>query len=372
MSSTSLSRQNMAAPIQSNSYYYPPQVYSNSNKADGYYNYNDQFQGDSFVNNRAQEQHKKEINWKKWLTIGGLAAIGTFLLASVLGRSSTPVPNDVLTSKRPTTTFKDVAGMTDIKDMLNQKILNPINDPSINKKYQKWGIEQPSGFLFAGPGGTGKTYIAECLAGELGTDLYEIKASEVGSAWAHETSKNISKAIDDVICKAEKSDKPVVLFFDELDSIVRKRTSDTKKYEAEEVNTILQKVQNLHKKNIILIGATNCPGMLDKPALRPGRFNTPIIFRLPNLEEREDLFKLSLRNSSKEVVGNFLNNKEALKKVAQAAEGFSNADIKDIVREGLTMACNNGASEIDETYFLKVIENLNLQKEMEKFQSSFT
>ncbi|MFA6530254.1 MAG: AAA family ATPase [Candidatus Micrarchaeia archaeon] len=220
----------------------------------------------------------------------------------------------------------DVGNYDDVKQELRDSIIMPLEKKELSYTY---GIKPPAGILLFGPPGTGKTMLMRALAKELKYGFYYIKSSDILSQWYGESEKNISE-----LFTAARHNSPSILFFDEIDSIGKKRTG----YTADDVgprilSILLQEIDGFKgsKSSVMVVGATNVPQQLDSALLRPGRFDKIIYMHLPEAEGREKIFQVSLAKVPCDEDIDF-------KRLAVKTERFSGADIKNVVDEAVRMA----------------------------------
>ena len=196
----------------------------------------------------------------------------------------------------------------------------------IHEAYKKFNVWIPTGMLFYGPPGTGKTFITKKLAQELWAGLIKKSVWEFGSSYIHATSKNIR----DFFAQAkEASEKwPTILFLDEIDSLLSKRTNNVDANKAEEVSQFLQEFNALDEApNLIVIAATNRPDHLDSAILRSGRLDKKIYIWAPDFEARKELFQIFIEKEKKPHKNlNF-------EKLAKLTEWYVAADIEAICDE---------------------------------------
>ncbi len=209
--------------------------------------------------------------------------------------------------------FEAVAGMDTLKEELKDSFIKPLrfkflveklrkewaekkekNHELVEKlyaEYEKFKISIPTGMLFYGPPGTGKTFITKKLAEELGCGFISKNMGEFGSSYLHQTTKNIK----DFFAWAKKAaeNEPIILFLDEIDSLVSARTTNVDANKAEEVSQFLQEFNGLEDApNLIVIAATNRPDHLDSAILRSGRLDKKIYLGPPDEVARRELFKM--------------------------------------------------------------------------------
>lgn len=217
----------------------------------------------------------------------------------------------------------DVGGYEDVKQELREAILLPLQKKELAYAY---GLTVPKGILLFGPPGTGKTMLMRALAKELKYNFIEVRCSQILSQWYGESEKNVAE----VFTNARKA-APTILFFDEIDSVAKKRTSMAEGLDTvgpRVLTTLLQEMDGAVKSNkvVMVVGATNLPSELDPAILRPGRFDKIIYMHLPDPEARKAVFRVHLRKLT-------LAPDVDLDVLAKRSERFSGADIKNIVEE---------------------------------------
>lgn len=196
------------------------------------------------------------------------------------GMNTIPSAPKKVVGEKPSHTFKDIEGMTDLKDRLlraGQEIVKPSNQ------------DRPrNGILLYGPPGTGKTFIAEGLAGELGLRILKVNFGELASKWVNQTTEQVMAILTEAQYNA-----PIVLFMDEIDAILvdRSKVSRADSEEARLVSSLLPKIEALRRAGVLVMGATNLLESLDKAAIREGRFDFKI--EVPNPDE-EARFAIAL------------------------------------------------------------------------------
>ncbi len=182
--------------------------------------------------------------------------------------------------------LKDIAGMTKLKEMVTEGFINVLKHNECAKAY---GIKPPSMLLY-GPAGCGKTFFAEKMAEEVGIHFMKIVPDDLACTWVHGTQQKIGE----VFKKAEKA-APTLLFFDEFDAMVPRRSGDeNNQHYDSEVNEFLCMLNNAADRGIYVLAATNHPERIDKAVLRTGRIDEMIYVDMPDAEARQSLFDLAL------------------------------------------------------------------------------
>lgn len=219
--------------------------------------------------------------------------------------------------------FADVAGMDDIKAMLQQKVIFLIKNP---EKASKYKLNAPNGMLLYGPPGCGKTFFAEKFAEEAGLNYIFVKGSDIGSTYIHGTQGKIA----DLFTEAE-SKAPSVICFDEFDAMVPKRSdSDTHTMVNSEVNEFLSQMNNCSTRGIFIIGTTNQKELIDPAVLRKGRMDLHVLVPAPDLETRKRMFDLYLKDRPCDGTDTL--------ELAQLTDNYSSSDIAYIVNDAALVA----------------------------------
>ncbi len=214
--------------------------------------------------------------------------------------------------KQKKLSFKDVADMEDVKKALKEAIELPMKYEEVLREFD---ITPPKGILLFGPPGTGKTYIVKACEGEFNINMFYVSGAEILQK-GFEYGGNVIK---DIFNKARDA-APAIIFLDEIDSIAPKRQGMNPI-----LGELLQQLDGIKSlKNVIVIGATNLPELMDEALLRPGRFDKIIYVKPPNKSVREEMFNIHL--------GKFSSYFD-VSKLSSLTEGFSAADISDICKE---------------------------------------
>jgi SpoVK/Ycf46/Vps4 family AAA+-type ATPase len=225
---------------------------------------------------------------------------------------------ELIMKEKPNVTWDQVIGLDDAKSALRESIVYPTKRPDL------FPLGWPKGMLLYGPPGTGKTMLAAATANEMDGYFINVDASSMMSKWLGEAEKNVSKLFAMARQYAEKEGKPVILFVDEVDSLLGSRNSEVGG-EVRTKNQFLTEMDGVNGKGkqlmLYVIGATNKPWSLDWPFLR--RFQKRIYVSLPTQEAREHLFEEYTAPLSKNYN---VNNTE----LAKLFDGYSASDIKDV------------------------------------------
>ncbi|MDR2756078.1 MAG: ATP-binding protein [Planctomycetaceae bacterium] len=194
-------------------------------------------------------------------------------------------------SRGSTLTFADVAGLSEVKETLMQRVVLPFRFPD---KLAKYGLKSGGGMLFYGPPGTGKTLLARAVAGELGLPFYLIKSSEILSQYYGQSTKNLAELFE----QARNESNGACIFFDEIDSIAKKRTDETHGATLQVLTQLLQELDGVsgRSEKLVFLAATNTPWTLDEAILRPPRFCEKCYVPLPDEPARLAMFEIGLKN----------------------------------------------------------------------------
>lgn len=240
--------------------------------------------------------------------------------------------------------FACVAGMRELKEILDKDVIQPLKTP---EKFKKFNVSTPNGILLFGPPGCGKTFIVRKLAEEIDYNFQEFSPSSIGSKYAHETTGNIAK-----IFQEAKNNAPTILFFDEIEALVPKRESlgESSSYRQEEINEFLSKLNDASKLGILVVGATNQPDLIDSAIMRSGRMDKRIYIGPPDTEARIELFKTKLAKSAHSKDLNY-------EKLAEMTNNYSSSDISMIVEEAGRKAAHDDLDEIEQDLLEFIIEN---------------
>jgi transitional endoplasmic reticulum ATPase len=225
----------------------------------------------------------------------------------------------------PSITWEDIGGLDQAQDRLREGVELPLKHP---EAFRRLGIRPAKGFLLYGPPGTGKTLLAKAAARESQANFIATKSSDLLSKWYGESEQQIAR----LFARARQV-APTIIFIDELDSLVPARGGGLGEPQVTErvVNTILSEMDGLEElQNVVVIGATNRPTLIDPALLRPGRFDELVYVGVPDTAGRRRILAIHTRDMP-------LDADVDLESLAQRTDRFTGADLEDLVRRaGLT------------------------------------
>ncbi len=225
----------------------------------------------------------------------------------------------------PEVRWEDIGGLEQVKQELREAVEWPLKNPKV---FEEMGIRPPKGILLFGPPGTGKTLLAKAAATESGANFIAVRGPEVLSKWVGESERAIRK-----IFERARQVAPAIVFFDEIDSIAPARgfRHDTSGVTDRIVNQLLTELDGIVPlQNVVVIGATNRPDILDPALLRPGRFDRIIYVPPPDKEARKQILQIHTRKVP-------LADDVDLDKLAEMTEGYTGADLEALVREAVML-----------------------------------
>ena len=244
-------------------------------------------------------------------------------------------------------TFKDVAGLYGAKDEV-MEIVDFLKNP---KKYTTLGGKIPKGALLVGPPGTGKTLLAKAVAGEANVPFFSISGSDFVEMFV---GVGASRVRD--LFRQAKEKAPCIVFIDEIDAVGRARGKNAGfSSNDERENTLNQLLTEMDgfgtNSGVIVLAATNRADILDKALMRAGRFDRQIHVDLPELKEREEIFKVHIKNLK--VAENF-----DVEFMAIHTPGFSGADIANVCNEAALTAARRDKKAVDRQDFLDAVDRI--------------
>ncbi len=298
-----------------------------------------------------------------WLNIG-LAIIPFFLIIGFLWfmmRGASSSNNQAMSfgkssarlhdKEKSKTTFKDVAGVREAKEEL-EEVVDFLKYPS---KYTAMGAKIPKGVMLVGSPGTGKTLLARAVAGEANVPFFSISGSEFVEMFV---GVGASRVRD--LFKKAKRNAPCIVFIDEIDAVGRRRGAGLGGGHDEREQTLNQILTEMDgfetNTNVIVIAATNRPDVLDPALLRPGRFDRRVVVDAPNQEAREEILEVHARNKP-------MGKNADLKKIARQTPGFSGADLENLMNEAAILAAKRGQKDISQEDLYASVEKVQLGPE---------
>jgi cell division protease FtsH len=233
-------------------------------------------------------------------------------------------------------TFDDVAGVDEAKDAL-QEVIEFLKAP---KKFERLGGRIPKGVLLMGPPGTGKTMLAQAVAGEADVPFYSISGSDFVEMFVGVGASRVRDLFE-----TGKKNAPCIIFIDELDAVGRHRGAGIGGGHDEREQTLNQLLVEMQgfdaSEGVILIAATNRPDVLDPALLRPGRFDRQVVVDLPDVRGREAILSVKTKEPYK------LAEDVNLEILARATPGFSGADLENMANEAALLAARRNNENID-------------------------
>jgi transitional endoplasmic reticulum ATPase len=239
----------------------------------------------------------------------------------------------------PDVKWEDVGGLDDIKDALKEAVEWPLKYAGL---FRKANTNPPKGIILYGKPGTGKTYLAKAVASESGVNFISVKGPQVMSKYIGESEKGVRE-----LFKKAKQAAPTILFLDEIDSLVPRRTADSSGSNVTDrvISQFLTEMDGIEDmKGVVVLAATNRIDLIDPALLRSGRFDLMFELPLPDEKTREKIFKIHTANKP-------LDKGVNLKKLAKETEGLVGADIEFICRKASVMAIR------------EIIETMKIQDE---------
>ncbi|MFI5183035.1 MAG: ATP-dependent zinc metalloprotease FtsH [Vicinamibacteria bacterium] len=235
----------------------------------------------------------------------------------------------LLASQQKKVTFKDVAGVDEAKDEL-QEIIEFLKEP---QKFQKLGGRIPKGVLLMGPPGTGKTLMARAIAGEANVPFFSISGSDFVEMFVGVGASRVRDLFEQ-----GKKNAPCIIFIDEIDAVGRHRGAGLGGGHDEREQTLNQLLVEMDgfesNDGVILIAATNRPDVLDPALLRPGRFDRRVVVSRPDVRGREGILHVHTRKIP-------LADDVDVSVLARATPGFSGADLANLVNEAALLAARH-------------------------------
>lgn len=257
----------------------------------------------------------------------------------------------LLTENKNKVTFKDVAGVDEAKDEL-QEIVQFLKDP---KKYTRLGGRIPKGVLLVGPPGTGKTLLGRAIAGEANVPFFTISGSDFVEMFVGVGASRVRDLFEQ-----GKKHAPCLIFIDEIDAVGRHRGAGMGGGHDEREQTLNQLLVEMDgfesNEGVILLAATNRPDVLDPALLRPGRFDRRVVVSKPDVAGRRKILDVHVRRTP---VGNDVD----LDVLARGTPGFSGADLENLVNEAALVAARFNKSKLQMEDFEKAKDKVMMGAE---------
>jgi len=241
----------------------------------------------------------------------------------------------LLSDENNRVTFKDVAGVEEAKEEL-QEVVEFLKNP---KKFTRLGGRIPKGVLLVGPPGTGKTLLARAVAGEAGVPFFSISGSDFVEMFVGVGAARVR----DLFMQGKKN-APCLIFIDEIDAVGRQRGAGLGGGHDEREQTLNQLLVEMDgfetNEGVILIAATNRPDVLDPALLRPGRFDRQVVVPNPDLKGRLEILKIYAKKVA-------MSEDVDLEVLARGTPGFSGADLENLVNEAALIAAKKNKDKIE-------------------------
>lgn len=262
----------------------------------------------------------------------------------------------------PNVNWADVGGLDEVKEELKEAVEWPMKYPD---SFTRMGIRPSRGILLYGPPGTGKTLLAKAVAKESEANFIQVKGPSLLSMWVGKSEEGMRK-----IFERARQVAPCVIFFDEIDSLAGKRGIDYGNKVTERVlNQMLAEMDGLEDlKDILVIGATNRPDMLDPALLRPGRFDKILLVNAPDSKGRLNILKIHTQKMPFGDGKKAFNDKEKegmLKELLEKTEGYTGADIESLAREAALLS-------LRESIDAKFVTKKHFEDALKKVKPSIT
>jgi transitional endoplasmic reticulum ATPase len=250
----------------------------------------------------------------------------------------------------PNTRWDDIGGLENVKQELKEAVEWPMKYPT---SFTNMGIRPPRGILLYGPPGTGKTLLAKAVAKESEANFIQVKGPSLLSMWVGKSEEGVRKTFE-----RARQVAPCIIFFDELDALASRRGFDESSKVGERVlNQILAEMDGLEElNNVLVIGATNRPDMLDPAILRPGRFDRILLVDAPDKKGRLLILNIHTKNMP-------LDKDVNLNNLAEETEGFVGADLESLAREAAMLALRENIES-------KIVKKKHFDLAMEKVRPS--
>lgn len=247
---------------------------------------------------------------------------------------------------RPNVTLESWAGSPEVIEECREVISYIEN----KERYKKIGADMPKGILLDGPPGTGKTLLAKAIAGETNSTFISISGSEFVELFVGMGAARVRELFTNA-----RSNTPCIIFIDEIDAVGRQRGAGINMANDEREQTLNQLLYEMdgfnNNSDIVVMAATNRRDVLDQALLRPGRFDRLIRVPLPDKESREKILGYYLKDKN-------LDNVFDISAIAELTDGFSGAQLKNLINEAAILSARNNYNVIQEKYVFDAFEKL--------------
>ena len=254
-------------------------------------------------------------------------------------------------------TFADVAGVDEAKGEL-EEVVDFLKHPG---KYRRLGARTPKGVLLVGPPGTGKTLLARAVAGEANVPFYSMAGSEF-----MEMLVGVGSARMRDLFETAKKNAPAIIFIDEIESIGRSRSRTVSSGHDEREQTLNQMLVEMDgfspNDNVIVIGASNRPDLLDSALLRPGRFDRRVVLDMPDIQGRGAILKIHAQGKPFAESVNW-------ERIAKQTVGFSGADLENMLNEAAILAARSNKKSIEMEDLEEAATKVKLGPQKKRLQS---
>lgn len=247
---------------------------------------------------------------------------------------------------KPNVTLASWAGSPEVIEECKEVISYIEN----KERFKLIGAEMPKGILLDGPPGTGKTLLAKAIAGETNSTFISISGSEFVELFVGMGAARVRELFENA-----RANKPCIIFIDEIDAVGRQRGAGINMANDEREQTLNQLLYEMdgfnNNDDIVVMAATNRKDVLDQALLRPGRFDRLIRVALPDKESREQILGYYLKDKN-------LDKMFDISAIAELADGFSGAQLKNLINEAAILSARNNYSTIQEKYVFDAFEKL--------------
>lgn len=264
------------------------------------------------------------------------------------------VDADEYLQEPPEMDFDDVGGMSELKQTLTDKVIDPLKRPGL---YEEYNLGVVNGILLHGPPGTGKTYITEALAGKLGYNFIDVTPSDLTSSLVGQAADNVADLFE-----VARENQPCLVFIDEIDAVASARSGGAQKTQSERqmVNQLLEELTEIQSEDVVVVGATNLLSEVDDAIKRSGRFDERIEVPPPDATAREAILRVHLRDRP------VLTEEIEFDRVRELTEGYSASDVELVATNAARQALQQ-ARDQDE---IQPVTQAHIEAAIEDTESS--